>query len=218
MTKRKLDNREAALFEKAVADEPTVRVARGRRRMRALRRDELDLWYQVVRDVEPLSRAERAEHVAVEPSPTDHVPGRASPPGHEISPAPSVAAPPSPALLKPGQAAGLDRRNAQRLKRGQYPIEGVLDLHGQTQASAHGLLDAFLARAQAGGKRCVLVITGKGRERGDFGAARPGVLRTMVPKWLNESPNRGRIVAFAHARRDQGGEGALYILLKRKRS
>lgn len=226
MTKRKLDKREARLFEQAVGEEPTRRPASGGRPVRALRGDELDLWRQVVRDVEPLS----GEHAAVEPPPTDHGARRAlggeaaaeaSAAGAAASvPAatPSSPAAPAPPLLKPGATAGLDRRSAQRLKRGQYPVEGRLDLHGQTQDSARRMLDKFLAEAQAGGKRCVLVITGKGRARGDYGAARPGVLRMMVPKWLNEAPNRGRIVAFTHARRDQGGEGALYVLLKRKRS
>lgn len=228
MTKRRLDKGEARLFEQTVGERSKRHRAAGGRFVRVPKGDELDLWRQVVRDVEPLPGA----RAMVEPPPADaelrraqdHADAASAPAGNAVAPprAPTPQTPsslaPAPPLLKPGLIAGLDRRSAQRLKRGQYPIEGRLDLHGQTQESARRLLDRFLASAQAGGKRCVLVITGKGRSRSDHGAARPGVLRAMVPKWLNEAPNRGRIVAFTYARRDQGGEGALYILLKRKRS
>ncbi|HEV2550387.1 MAG TPA: Smr/MutS family protein [Stellaceae bacterium] len=107
---------------------------------------------------------------------------------------------------------GLDRRTAERLRQGALPIEARLDLHGMTQEEAHRALDAFLARAAAAGKRCVLVITGKGgRSSGD------GVLRAAVPRWLNEPPNRARLLAFVLAQPPHGGAGALYILLKRRR-
>jgi DNA-nicking Smr family endonuclease len=107
---------------------------------------------------------------------------------------------------------GLDRRTAERLRRGALAIEARLDLHGMTQEEAHRALDAFLARAAQAGKRSVLVITGKGgRSSGD------GVLRAAVPRWLNEAPNRGRLLAFAPAQPQHGGAGALYLLLKRRR-
>lgn len=122
----------------------------------------------------------------------------------------------TPAKLLPPLAAdaspGLDRRTAERLRRGALAIDGRLDLHGMTQEEAHRALDAFLARAAQAGKRCVLVITGKGgRSLGD------GVLRAAVPRWLNEAPNRGRLLAFAPAQPQHGGAGALYLLLKRRR-
>ena len=68
----------------------------------------------------------------------------------------------------------------------------------------------FISRAEAAGKRCVLVITGKGLASG-------GVLRDQVPRWLNLPPNRGRVLAFDYARQQDGGAGALYVLLKRRR-
>lgn len=114
--------------------------------------------------------------------------------------------------LAPDAAPGLDRRSAERLRRGALAIEARLDLHGMTQEEAHRALDAFLARAAQAGKRSVLVITGKGG-RGS-GA---GVLRAAVPRWLNEAPNRARILAFAPAQPQHGGTGALYLLLKRRR-
>ncbi len=115
-------------------------------------------------------------------------------------------------LLAHGSSAGLDRRNAERLKRGKMNIEATLDLHGMTQAQAHGALSRFIQRSEAGGLRCVLVITGKGiaKESG-------GVLRNQVPNWLNEPGNRERIIAFNYAQQSHGGTGALYVLLKRRR-
>jgi DNA-nicking Smr family endonuclease len=116
-----------------------------------------------------------------------------------------------PAALDPQRPVSLDRRTWLRLKRGQVMIERTLDLHGRTQADAHGALAGFLAGAQAAGCRCVLVVTGKGLESG-------GTLRHMVPRWLNEGGNRERIVAFTPAQARHGGTGALYVLLRRQRS
>jgi DNA-nicking Smr family endonuclease len=133
--------------------------------------------------------------------------GTASPPAE---PTPPRRQRPSRALAVPagdlGAAPGLDRRSAERLRRGQRAIEARLDLHGMTQDEAHRALDAFIARAQHGALRCVLVITGKS-----------GVLRAAVPRWLNEAPNRGRLLAVAPAQPRDGGVGALYLLLRRRR-
>jgi DNA-nicking Smr family endonuclease len=92
------------------------------------------------------------------------------------------------------------------------PIEARIDLHGMTQSEAHRVLTGFITGQQAAGRRCVLVITGKGR--GKQGA---GILRESVPRWLNEGPLRERVLAFDYARPQDGGEGALYVLLRRKR-
>ncbi len=120
--------------------------------------------------------------------------------------------------------AGLDKRNAQRLRRGQLAIEAELDLHRHTVAEAHQAFTRFIADAQAGGKRCVLVITGKGGG-GEGGEARhrpwtetpSGVLRREVPRWLSEPGSRARVVAWHPARPQHGGVGALYVLLRRRR-
>ena len=147
-------------------------------------------------------------------------PCRWSPPHRSRSrgPKPRPAAPPPaparlvlpPPELEHGKATGIDRRSSDRLRRGRLPIDGRLDLHGMTQAAASVRLEEFLARAQSAGKRCVLVITGKGLAGG-------GILREQVPRWLNQSPNRGRVLAFDYAQAQHGGMGALYVLLKRRR-
>ncbi|MCZ6606432.1 MAG: Smr/MutS family protein, partial [Alphaproteobacteria bacterium] len=123
--------------------------------------------------------------------------------------------PPVPRLpeIGPGDRAGVDKRTAKRLKRGPLAVEARMDLHGLTQEEAHRALSAFVQGSQAAGRRGVLVITGKGlRPDGTT-----GVLRAAVPRWLNQPDLRERIVAFTHATPRDGGDGALYLLLKRKR-
>ena len=112
-----------------------------------------------------------------------------------------------------GQAPGLEKRTQMRLRRGQVAIEARLDLHGMTQSQAHDRVYRFLEAARNNGLRTVLVITGKGL-RGD---GQIGVLRSAVPRWLNEPPLRDWIKAFDHAAPRDGGEGALYILLRRRK-
>ena len=112
--------------------------------------------------------------------------------------------------LDPVTPAGLDRRTARRLKRGQLTAEARLDLHGKTQDEAHGTLRHFIQESRMARRRCVLVITGKG----SVARGRGGVLRQMVPRWLNEPALRRHIVAITNAPERNGGTGALYLLLK----
>ncbi|MGE0717054.1 MAG: Smr/MutS family protein [Alphaproteobacteria bacterium] len=113
----------------------------------------------------------------------------------------------------------MDAATVERLRRGRLPVTRRIDLHGMTQAEAHGALERFLGDADRAGRRCVLVITGRGGwGAGEDGGGRKGVLRRMVPRWLNEPANRGRILAFAEAQPRDGGAGALYVLLRRRRS
>ena len=167
--------------------------------MRALKSDERELWHETMRGVK---RMRRAKPAAETPKPAPAEPKakarRAAP---SISPQP---APKKPVMAKPADA--LDRRTAQKLKRGAMPIEARLDLHGMTQSEAHEALTKFLARAQKNGARAVIVITGKS-----------GVLHGAVPHWLDEGDNRGRVLASSRADVRHGGAGALYLLLRRKK-
>jgi DNA-nicking Smr family endonuclease len=104
----------------------------------------------------------------------------------------------------------------QRLARGTHELDARLDLHGMTQAHAHGALLHFLRSAQAGDARIVLVITGKGARGADAGAER-GVLRRQVPLWLRLPEFRAYVVGFETATATHGGDGALYVRLRRKR-
>lgn len=116
----------------------------------------------------------------------------------------------------------LDKRTANRLRRGQMRIEGRLDLHGYTQPDAHRAVHAFIIDSQRLGRRCVLIITGKGclRENVDVGFMPDrniGVLRRNLPRWLAESPISDMVLHLEPARSQDGGDGAFYVLLRRKR-
>lgn len=114
--------------------------------------------------------------------------------------------------LDAGVAAGLDARTMDKLRRGQIRPEARIDLHGMTRKQAHAALTVYMAKAEAAGRRCIIVITGKGRISEGGGA-----LRNEVPGWLNAPAIRPRILGFAEAQPRDGGAGALYVLLKRAR-
>lgn len=104
---------------------------------------------------------------------------------------------------------GIEPNRRHRIAREREAIGGRIDLHGLTQERARTALEAFLLRAWDEGWRAVLVITGKGVQ-GD------GVLRKQAPAWLG-APHLAHIVAgLSEAHRHHGGEGALYVALKRK--
>ncbi len=169
---------------------------------KALTPQDRALWQRVTSEVVPLAGRRPAPAPAATPGET------AAPPS---APAPAAPAPPPPVPAPP--PAGLDRRQAQRLRRGEMAIDGRLDLHGMTRDKAHGALCAFLAAAQGRGGRCVLVVTGKG-QREPLGERR-SVLRAAFPGWLDEAPNRARVLDFAPARPRHGGDGAFYVLLRK---
>lgn len=192
-----------------------------RRRTRKPSPAEIELWRTAMQGTTPLpGREARKDAEAKPPEPEPSPPAgkrrpstapRRHPPNPAQRPAPAPRPEPM-AELAHGRGAGMDRRQADRLRRGRLPIEGRLDLHGMTQAEAHGRLNAFVADAVAAGKRCVLVITGKGLARDGS-----GILREAVPRWLNTPPLREHVLVFDYAQPRHGGLGALYVLLKRKR-
>lgn len=174
--------------------------------------EEKALWREVTGDVKPLVKRSAGEPPSAAPPPTPPPAKPRKPPATAKAKAPAPPAPPRAQALSHGASPGVDRRTADKLRRGQMPIEASLDLHGMTQAEAHGRLVAFVEAHQAEGRRCVLVVTGKGAWRQEG-----GVLRDAVPRWLNAPELRPRILSFSHAQPKDGGEGALYILLKRLR-
>jgi DNA-nicking Smr family endonuclease len=179
---------------------------------RSLSHEEQSLWHKAMGDVArrqpeaPPLEPDRPKAKSAAKKPARQ--NKAAPP-----PAPPPIAPPAERHheLAPGRAAGLDKRNAQRLRRGQLRPEARIDLHGMTQAEAHGELNGFVAESQMAGRRKVLVITGKGSVKDG------GVLRRMVPRWLNQPPLRAMVVAIEQAAPRDGGLGAYYLLLRRRR-
>jgi DNA-nicking Smr family endonuclease len=119
-------------------------------------------------------------------------------------------APPTRGREGPAAPADVDANLHRRLARGRESLAARIDLHGLTQDAARAALAGFIRRAVDDGWRAVLVITGRGVS-GD------GVLRRRVPDWLAEPPLRDHVAGISEAHRRHGGEGALYVALKRKR-
>ena len=168
------------------------------------------VWDAVTETVEPLAGREalggdipRLEDGR--PAPPKRIAARPRPP--------EMLAPPKPMPeLSHTDQPGLDKATAKRMRRGQVKIEARIDLHGMTQDEARPALENFIENSWYKGRREVLVITGKGtRADGSI-----GVLRQRVPQWLNMPPNRSRVTAFTYAAPKDGGEGALYVRLKRR--
>lgn len=190
---------------------PPVLEPRPSPRRRALSEEERELWDTVARQVKPLRKHRVAKAQAAprtEPSSAAPAPRPApSPRPIPAAPAPRVAKPAIPPL------APLGKRERTRLSRGRSEIEARLDLHGMTQMRAHRALSGFLHRAHHDGLTFVLVITGKGRSGGES-----GVLRRQVPEWLSLPEFRAFVVGFEEAGVGHGGEGALYVRIRRARS
>lgn len=175
-----------------------------------------ELWRRVSEQVTPLKRRQPPSEKTAAPKRQAEPP---SPPAAAPPAPPPPAPPPRPRqpAAPPVPGSGLDRRTAERFRRGELPLAGTLDLHGMTQAAAHAALEAFVHRGWNRGHRFVVIVTGKGRGEDDWGRPQRGVLRRMVPRWLAEPALAPFVLATASARPQHGGEGALYLLLRRKR-
>ncbi len=173
--------------------------------------DELRLWRQVTESIAPLGRRPPAVEASEEEP--EKKPPKAPPRTVRAPSKPPTAARQPPAL------SPIDRRTASRLTRGTVTIDARIDLHGMTQAAAHGRLARFLAAAQADGARMALVVTGKGRPASEAadGDRERGVLRRVVPMWLASAEMRPFVVGFGEAGPTHGGAGALYVRIRRRR-
>jgi DNA-nicking Smr family endonuclease len=165
--------------------------------------EDLRLWSVVASTVRPLRPA--------------HHPSPALPPRADVAAPSAPAAKPRPAAPKPKPAArpqpappsGVEAGLHRRLTRGREALAARIDLHGLTHDGARAALTRFIERSVAGDWRAVLVITGKG-------ALGDGVLRRHVPDWLASPPLRQHVAGVSEAHRRHGGEGALYVALKRR--
>jgi DNA-nicking Smr family endonuclease len=161
------------------------------------------LWNLVARSAKPLKGRKPVEDKASAPGPDEKMMSATA----ATAPSAAATAPPK----RQHVMHSLDRPTLDKLSRGKLPIEGRVDLHGMTQSEAHALLLSFLQRAHGSGVRYVLVITGKG-----FSSGGDGVLRRQVPAWLSTPPFRALVSSHDLAARQHGGEGAIYVRLRKK--
>jgi DNA-nicking Smr family endonuclease len=173
------------------------------KRRRVLSAEERVLWSTVTKSVDPLRDSENpqetelAEHVVPQPK----------------MPALKTKTAAEGDKSRPPPLAPLGRRMRSRVARGKEGIDGRLDLHGLTQEEAHAELLRFLRNASVRDARLVLVITGKGaRKDGER-----GILKRQVPRWLGLPEFRAFVVGFEDAHIAHGGEGALYVRVRRTR-
>ncbi len=196
---------------------------------RRLAPEDLYLWRLVTESVTRL-RAQATpsvETVPIVPPPPNPEPAptkskKAQKKAGIVEPPPKPAKPAVKALVK-GHVVDMDRSTADKLRRGRLEIDGRLDLHGMTALQAQAAVGRFISASHHLGRRCVLIITGKGMRsraaapwlRADEGE--DGVLRTGLPRWLNEPALRPLVLAVTPAQPQHGGQGAVYVLLKRQR-
>lgn len=166
------------------------------------------LWHHVMKEVKPLEKGKKrvtkkTPKVSVSKHPF---------PLHPIElPPPVESRQRSSSKLESGALKDVDAATAKKLKSGQYSIDYTIDLHGHTQEEAFAMLYQLIPSAYAAGKRCLLVITGKGKPTGE------GILRKQLSNWLNLEGLREYIVMFTAAAPKDGGSGAFYVLLRRRR-
>jgi DNA-nicking Smr family endonuclease len=110
-----------------------------------------------------------------------------------------------------GAAPGIDARLLRSLRRGDFSLQGRLDLHGMTQVQAKEAVDRFLTDSRRTNKRCVLIVHGRGLNSPD----QVPVLKERMREWLNQKRLGKTVLAFATARPQDGGTGAVYVLLRR---
>jgi DNA-nicking Smr family endonuclease len=172
------------------------------RKTKVLTDEDRILWGKVARTVDAYpGRMEKLMEAEPKSEPGGAARPRARPAG------PATRTPANPVATQPALHP-IDKPVYRKIARGRLPLEARIDLHGLTQAEAHDLLLGFLIRAHGQGLRHVLVITGKGRS-GD------GVLRRAVPGWLAAAEFSGLASGCEPASRLHGGDGALYVRLKR---
>ncbi|MEM0988788.1 MAG: Smr/MutS family protein [Pseudomonadota bacterium] len=210
---------------------------------RGLTPDERRLWDRVAASTEPLGTSPRPDlpTPVVQPTPetlrSNGANGAKSSGPPALKPAISHALPvrPTPQRRRDSEAhirveytrhearpvgkpeAGLDRRTADRLRKGNREPDARIDLHGMTAERAHRTALAFVSDSLARGLRMVLVITGKGSGSDPWTGQGRGIIRGALPGWLSASPMASSIVGIYQAHQRHGGAGAVYIYLKRRR-
>jgi DNA-nicking Smr family endonuclease len=172
--------------------------------------DDLMVWQYVTQSVEPLPE----RHLPPKLETKQAAPTPQKIPNIEDLLHKNTPPPPSKTKLEyiqHGENVGVDKATAKRLTGGKFTIEAKLDLHGKTQDAAFEALRLFIQSNYNNNRRNLLIITGKG-------PSNDGVLKNQVPRWLNTAGIREHTLMFSYAQPKHGGDGALYVLLKKKRA
>lgn len=195
------------------------------RKPRHLSTEERDLWDRVADRTTPLhpTRLSPAPDIAPPPKPKREITPRAPVPDFRVGQKASAAR--GHDVMRPlidrlaSAPVNMDNKSYGKMKRGKIKPEARIDLHGMTLAEAHPELVAFILGSQAVGRRLVLVITGKGKDRDEGGPipTRHGILRHQVPQWLALPPLSQAILQITPAHLKHGGHGAYYVYLRRAR-
>jgi DNA-nicking Smr family endonuclease len=198
---------------------------------RLLTAEEAELWTFAMREAKALRRKDRERERQKAAASQAQANGELSANGARTGPppappqisAPPIARPKADQTKSPPPLSRFDDRQRRRIARDPELIDARLDLHGMRQREAHSVLRRFLVSCAGRGDRHVLVITGKGTradmEHGrDYLAEERGVLRRLVPLWLGEPELRGLVISYTAASVRHGGEGALYVRLRKGRA
>lgn len=189
-----------------------------RKKPRHLSSEERALWDRVKVTAKPLRGTGAAIAPPVVEAPP--LPTKAAAPRAKMPLLPVIRPPGKPTIVLPKPAVTrLDGSRLEKLRRGKLKPEARLDLHGMTVDRAYSALSHFMHQSHAGGLRLVLVITGKGSpvDTWDHGGREYGILRQSVPRWLSLPPMSQMVLGTHAAHRRHGGEGALYVYLRRHR-
>lgn len=183
------------------------------RKRRPLSGDETRLWATIARSAVPL-KGKRMPDLPAEP---DAVFAPPPPPEPDKRTGTFALADPAAAPLPPPRAGlgfaplhPIERPVRRKIGKGRIALDDRIDLHGQTEATAHGTLLFFLRGAQARGMRHVLVITGRGAS---FGST--GILKRAMPHWFSTPEFRRLVAGYEPAERGHGGDGAFYVRVRR---
>lgn len=199
--------------------------------------DEIRLWRGAMRDTEPLEDVPASPIDTRDPAPKLKPPPK---PIKRVKPVSPEAAVPKKKPVQKQSINALDKKSAQRVRRGQIRPDARLDLHGMRRSEAHPALIHFITESVHLGRRVVLVITGKGtppdqrshwsdhqsgHQTGHWSDDEPrsfqpgrggGVLKAKVPLWLETPPLRDMIHSLQESHQRHGGSGALYVFLRKR--